>query len=434
MKTFSELFQYTMYFDNLTNEIVFMESWDDNEVIFYDEFPDYSFIKLPLGYTLLDYLYLPFGKIISILDNMINDIYSFDYESVNFYLKELVDMHPYFGFYLLKFHSFLNQKDFDETDCYELLTIIKKDINCSISYCKNVIEPLLNECMNTSLPYEELYFRFIENSRINRYFKNREQLDYNLYYKTTFESIISYKEKPLDQYSFYKTCFAEYLKGNQKKIEKEYENEKAKFDNSEDIMEYYSYPCQTSINEEELEKGILPKNFFIQECFQEYINNNIVTLTEKYSGYISKHDFQFVESITVDEGIRVSICNCLFFELAIMLKQHCKITRCQNCEKLFPLSGDYNAKYCERTTNQLTCKVIANRKATQAKIRDIPAMKLYMKYYKRYKGRVRISKITESTFDLWNQKAKQIRDDCINEHISIGDFQEWLDNYEKAHM
>lgn len=434
MKTFPKLFQYTMYFDNVTNDIVFMESWDDNEIIFYDEFPDYCFIRLPLGYSLLDYLYLPYEKIINIVNNMIKDIYSFDFESVNHYLTELVDMHPYFGFYLLKFHSFLNPNDFDEMDCYDLLTIIEKDIKQSISDCNSIIKPLINECMSDPSSYEKIYFRFIENSRINRYFKNGEQLDYNLYYKTTLESITSYNEKPLDIYSYYKTCFAEYLKENQKKIEKEYENEKVKFDSCEDIMEYYSFPCQTSTNEEELEKGILPKNFFIQKCFQEYINNNIVTLTEKYSGYISKHHFQFVESITVDEGIRVSICNCLFYELSIMLKQHCKITRCQNCGKLFPLSGDYSAKYCERTTGQLTCKVIANRKATQAKIRDIPAMKLYMKYYKRYKGRVRISKITESTFDLWNQEAKQMRDDCINEHISISDFQEWLDNYENSHM
>lgn len=434
MKTFPKLFQYTMYFDNVTNDIVFMESWDDNEIIFYDEFPDYSFIRLPLGYSLLDYLYLPYEKIINIVDNMIKDIYSFDFESVNHYLTELVDMHPYFGFYLLKFHSFLNPNDFDEMDCYDLLTIIEKDIKQSISDCNSIIKPLINECMSDPSSYEKIYFRFIENSRINRYFKDGEQLDYNLYYKTTLESITSYNEKPLDIYSFYKTCFAEYLKENQKKIEKEYENEKVKFDNYEDIIESYGFPRQTSTNEEELEKGILPKNFFIQGCFQEYINNNIVTLMEKYSDYISQHHFQFVESITVDEGINVSICNCLFYELNIMLKQHCKITTCQNCGKLFPLLGDYNAKYCERTTDNLTCKVIANRKATQAKIRDIPAMKLYMKYYKRYKGRVRISKITESAFDLWNQEAKQIRDNCINERISISDFQEWLDNYENTHM
>lgn len=434
METFPKLFKYTMYFDSLTNDIVFMESWNENEISFYDEFPDYNFIRSSLGYLLLDYLYLPFDKIISIIDKMINDIYSFDFDGVNLYLSELVDMHPYFGFYLLKFHSFLNPNDFDEMDCYELLTIIKNDIKNSIFYCKDIINPLLNECMNDPFSYEKIYFHFIENDRFNRLLKNGEQLDYNLYYKTTFESIISYNERPLRKYDFYKTCFAEYLKENQEKIDIEYENEKTKFDNAEDIIEHYNFLCQTPKNEAELEKGILPKNFFIQQCFIEYIDSNNTALNKKYSDYLSQHHFQFAESITVDEGMKVSILNCLSYEFIIMLKQHCKITKCQNCGKLFPLLGDYNAKYCERTTNHLTCKVIANRKTTQAKIKDIPAMKLYMKYYKRYKGRVRISKITENAFDIWNQEAKQIRDSCIDGCISISDFQEWLDHYENEHM
>lgn len=434
MKDFPKLFEYTMYFDNLTDNIVFMESWDDNEIIFYDEFPDYSFIRLPLGYSLLDYLYLPYKKIINIVDNMIKDIYSFDFESVNYYLTELVEMHPYFGFYLLIFHSFLDPDYFDEDDCFRILTIIKEDIKHSISYCKYVIEPLIDECMSDPSSYEKIYFRYIEKNRLARYFKSGERLDYNLYYKTTFEAIISYNEKPLGKYEFFKTCFNEYLKENQEKIDIEYENEKAKFDNKEDIMEYYGFPIQTSANEKELENGILPKNFFIQECFEKYIRSNTDILNKKYSDYISQSDFHFVESITIDEGMNATVLNCLSYEFIIMLKQHYKIAKCQNCGKLFPLLGDYNAKYCERTTNHLTCKVIANRKATQAKIRDIPAMKLYMKYYKRYKGRVRISKITESSFDLWNQEAKQIRDNCINGCISISDFEEWLDNYENEHM
>ena len=49
METFPKLFKYTMYFDSLTNDIVFMESWNENEISFYDEFPDYNFIRSSLG-------------------------------------------------------------------------------------------------------------------------------------------------------------------------------------------------------------------------------------------------------------------------------------------------------------------------------------------------------------------------------------------------
>lgn len=61
-------------------------------------------------------------------------------------------------------------------------------------------------------------------------------------------------------------------------------------------------------------------------------------------------------------------------------------------------------------------------------------MKVYMKHYKRYKGRVRIMKISEADFELWNQQAKELRDDCINNLISLNEFEHWLTVYEQEHL
>lgn len=435
MKECPKLIKYTMYFDTLTNNIIFMQAWDNNEIIYYDEFPEYYTIKSQVGYALMDYLYLPFNRIQESLNDIINDISNQDFESVDYFLTTLYDLHPYYGFYLLKYHQFIDPYDFDELDCHELLNIILKDIKNSIYYCNRLIKPFLDLCLGQSNSYEKIYFNYIENLKTNRYFRNGELLDFNLYYKTTFESFITDNTEPIDEYSFYKICFNEYLVQNQSEINEKYKEAALKIKTEEDIYDAeYGFPFQTLSDENDARKGILPKKLFLQDCFYSYIYDNQNELKEKYIHFISNHHFQFVESITVDEGISVSIKNCLIFELVNMLKKHCKISICQNCGKMFPLSGDYNAKYCERTTNNLTCKVIANRKATQAKTREVPAIKLYMKYYKRYKGRVRISKITTTLFDAWNKQAKIKRDECVDGLISITDFQQWLDNYESNYM
>lgn len=430
MKLYPQLVRYTMYFDNLTNEIIFMEAWDNNEIIYYDELPNYNFIKIQLGYSLIDCLYLPFDNILGRVNEVINDLYTYDFQSLHFFLSELAEMHPYFGFYLLKFDTFFDPDDFDELDCLKLISNIRNDINLISNCCRDIIEPLLNIYLNGTTTNEKMYYEYIESKQFTRYFRNGEQLDYNLYYKTTLESIISYNQKPLDEYSFYKSCFIEYLKKNKSKLDIEYERKKREFNNEEDILECYGFPYQSVNDMEDAQNGILPKKLFFQGCFQTYIQDNGKILQKKYANFLSTQNFQFVDSVTIDEGIKVSIRNCLYYELTALLKKHCKISICQNCGKLFPIMGDYNTKYCERTTNKLTCKVIANRKITQKKINDIPAMKLYMKYYKRYKGRVRIMKISKSDFDKWNQEAKKLRDKCINNIITFDTFSEWLENYE----
>ena len=432
MKEFPELIKYTMYYNNLTNDIIFLEAWDENEIVFYDEFPKYQFIKRQTGYTLMDFLYTPFDTIIKSLEQIINDSDNYNFYTINDYLSNLTQIHPYFGFYLLDFHQFIAQDDFDEIECYEILKIIEKDLKLTSNYCDKIIHPFLEKCIDNP-SYEHLYSSYIENQRLERFFRNGEFLDYNFHYKTTFESISSCTSEPLDMYSFYKTQFSTYVEENLEKLEQEYEIKKNNIREIDDIYEY-GYPYKSSRDKIDTENQILPKTFFMQNQFINYIEDNKENLYDKYCKYISAKDFQFVDSITIDEGNHVSVINCIFFELTYLLKKHCHISICQNCGKLFPIYGDYNAKYCERTTNNLTCKIIANRNSTKAKIQDVPAMKLYMKYYKRYKGRVRIMKISETEFELWNQHAKKLRDDCTNSLISLNEFENWLTIYEQEYL
>lgn len=432
MKAFPELIKYTMYYDSLTNDMIFLEAWDENEIIYYDEFPIYNFVRKQIGYSLMDFLYIDFDTIMESLKQIMTNPNNYNFDTISDYLSNLTETHPYFGFYLLDFHQFMEKNDFDEIDSYEILTIIEKDLKDASYYCNNIIRPFLEKCIN-STSYEYLYSNYIEKQRLDRFLRNGELLDYNFYYKTTFESISSCTSEPLDMYSFYKTQFATYVEENLEKLEREYEIAKNGIHDIEDIYEY-GYPYKSFEDEINTQNGILPKNFFMQNQFINYIECNKEELYNKYYDFISTKNFQFVDSITIDEGNYVSVINCIIFELTSLLKKHCRINICQNCGKLFPILGDYNAKYCERTTNNLTCKVIANRNSTKAKIQDVPAMKVYMKYYKRYKGRVRIMKISEADFELWNQQAKELRDDCINSLISLNEFEHWLTVYEQEHL
>ncbi|MEY8432958.1 DUF6076 domain-containing protein [Lachnospiraceae bacterium 48-42] len=431
MKSYRKLLRYTMYFDNTSNELVYLQSWDDNEIIYYDEFPVYNFSHIKIGYSLTDFLYLPFDEIICSLETLINSYY-YDFSEINDFLISLLNSHAYFGFYVLKFHQFITEDDLDEIDCREILSIIKKNIIHCSNFCNNVVKNLLNDCVHSTLSYEQIYYKYIEKSRINRYFRTNEMLDYNFYYKTTLESIYDYNKKPLDQYSYYKECFHIYMKDNIKKLTTKYQEIQKNLFTEEDIIDLdFSYPYQNFEDEIAIKKGILPKSWFFQNVFSDYIHQNQKFLEDSYQKLIEDTNLKFVESVTIDEGMNVDISTCIIFELITMLKSHIKIKICSNCGKYFPVLGDYNTMYCERATNNLTCKVIANRSSTAQKIHQIPAMNIYMKYYKRYKGRVRIGKITEEDFDIWNCKSKKLRDECINGSISIDVFSKWLENYDK---
>lgn len=134
---------------------------------------------------------------------------------------------------------------------------------------------------------------------------------------------------------------------------------------------------------------------------------------------------QYIETVSNDLTIKQDV----LINLNTRLNQvaDIEIRKCEYCGKLFVPKGKYDTKYCDREAeNGFTCKVIGGRVNTNKNIKDNPMRSLYMKYYKRYKGRVRLGKMTENQFEDWKSFAKK-QIDIIED---ITEFQMWLDKYE----
>jgi hypothetical protein len=107
------------------------------------------------------------------------------------------------------------------------------------------------------------------------------------------------------------------------------------------------------------------------------------------------------------------------------------IKTCEYCGREFLSKGNYDTKYCDRIIeNGLSCKVVGGRKTTYEKIENTPILKLYDRYYKRYKARIRNKNMNGEQFNQWKEKAKNKRNTSLN----IEEYKQWLDNYETENL
>ena len=74
-----------------------------------------------------------------------------------------------------------------------------------------------------------------------------------------------------------------------------------------------------------------------------------------------------------------------------MFEQDIRFRKCKCCCKYFIMKSNYNTNYCDRIAEGETrnCQDIMAIENYKKKVADKAAIKIYIKYYKRYSTRVK---------------------------------------------
>jgi len=114
-----------------------------------------------------------------------------------------------------------------------------------------------------------------------------------------------------------------------------------------------------------------------------------------------------------------------YVEFIKMVQLGMNVRECQNCHSYFVPKREGDVKYCRRKPDggNRTCQQIGARAEFQAKDTENPLRLQYLKIYNRYYGRYRSGsddiKITPEHFAEWKEQAKEIRDKALAEDWTV---------------
>ncbi|MCM1285126.1 MAG: DUF6076 domain-containing protein [Acetobacter sp.] len=125
-----------------------------------------------------------------------------------------------------------------------------------------------------------------------------------------------------------------------------------------------------------------------------------------------------------------SIRDMLELEFTKMLERDIRFRKCKRCGRYFIMKGNYDTNYCDRIAEGETknCQDIMAMEKYKQKTEDIPAIKIYNKYYKRYSARVKVHTILEDDFKKWKYQAVAKRDECIDGKITEDESVKWMED------
>jgi hypothetical protein len=120
----------------------------------------------------------------------------------------------------------------------------------------------------------------------------------------------------------------------------------------------------------------------------------------------------------------------LQFELIKVILFDLPLLKCQNCGRVFIPRGRPDVKYCDKVAEgeTLPCDAIGALRVYQHKVAMNPIFSAFNKAYKRMNSRVKYKTITQQEFYEWSEKARAMRDKCVNSEISLDELNEWLGN------
>lgn len=112
------------------------------------------------------------------------------------------------------------------------------------------------------------------------------------------------------------------------------------------------------------------------------------------------------------------------FELIQVIKNNIKINKCNLCNNYFIPLGRTDTLYCNRIykNQNKTCEQIGARLKYIEKNKENPIHIQYEKAYRRMYSKQRRNVISKNQFFNWTEKAKNLRNKCINNEISFDEF------------
>ena len=123
-----------------------------------------------------------------------------------------------------------------------------------------------------------------------------------------------------------------------------------------------------------------------------------------------------------------SIRDMIDYSLRSCVERNITVRRCKNCGRWFPQTGRVSAEYCERPVprGEQVCREIGAFKQWTKKQSDDPIFKAYRKEYKRRFAWIKAGRITDEAFYAWSEKAREEKQKCDRDIISLAEFQQWL--------
>jgi hypothetical protein len=124
-------------------------------------------------------------------------------------------------------------------------------------------------------------------------------------------------------------------------------------------------------------------------------------------------------------GDMIDIVDYLLREI---IRRETSFRRCRNCGKYFPLIVHGNTEFCDRLFQDTgrTCREIGSQTKWKEKVAASPAMLLYNKYYKTRFSRIRAGKILRDDFQVWAEKARDMRDLTMKGGMTLEEYEDWL--------
>lgn len=111
------------------------------------------------------------------------------------------------------------------------------------------------------------------------------------------------------------------------------------------------------------------------------------------------------------------------------LKEGATFRPCKSCGRYFAVQGNGRSEYCNRliSGSSRTCKQAGAMRLYESKKSENPALRAYSKSYKTHNARIRYGHMTKEAFTKWSVEARALRDKCVNDEMSLEEFQAWLD-------
>ncbi len=125
-----------------------------------------------------------------------------------------------------------------------------------------------------------------------------------------------------------------------------------------------------------------------------------------------------------------SLRDYLQFELIKFILSDLPLLQCQNCGRIFIPRGRPDVKYCDKVADgeTLPCDAIGALRVYNNKIAGDPIFKAFNKAYKRMNSRIKYKTISQQEFYEWSEKARAMRDRCVNGEVGLKEFNKWLGN------
>lgn len=123
-----------------------------------------------------------------------------------------------------------------------------------------------------------------------------------------------------------------------------------------------------------------------------------------------------------------TVYDLIDYHLRECLKREIRMRRCKNCGRLFAATGHGGTEYCDRPADDKgrTCKEVGAFRVWEKSKSTDEAFKVFRREYKKRFAWIKAGRITRDEFYAWSERAREKREECDEQKITLEEFEAWL--------